>query len=62
MMTPEADIENILFGPAVDKKVLKELGYDVGIDDVGEFAEINWLNTPGPIYTTFTDNCGNWTN
>ena len=24
----------------------------------GGFKEINWLNTPGPIYTTCTDNCG----
>ncbi len=24
----------------------------------GDFAEIHWLNTPGPIYTTYTDNCG----
>jgi hypothetical protein len=24
----------------------------------GGFKEISWLNTPGPIYTTCTDNCG----
>ncbi len=36
------------------------VGLDWDINDLGGFKneEIYWLNTPGPIYTTQTDNCG----
>ena len=58
MTTPSKDIERILFEPKVD---FEELGKFIGTMEFinyGDFKEINWLNTPGPIYTTYTDNCG----
>ncbi|MDF2189345.1 hypothetical protein [Paraflavitalea sp. CAU 1676] len=61
-MTPSTDIERLLFTGRVDKISLQEYLPDF-VDDwnfVGysDFKEVNWLNTPGPIYTTITDNCG----
>lgn len=58
MNYPETDIEHILFGPYIDKELLIPTGFEISIYDGGEFKDINWLNTPGPVYTTFTDNCG----
>lgn len=57
-MTPTADIEELLFSRSIDTTKLKEYIDDVRFLNYGEFREINWLNTPGPIYTTWTDNCG----
>ncbi|SFM85365.1 hypothetical protein SAMN05428949_1048 [Chitinophaga sp. YR627] len=57
-MIPSPEIENVLFKPVID---LNELSAFTGHEDAfarGGFQEIHWLNTPGPIYTTFTDNCG----
>jgi hypothetical protein len=47
-----------LFNGELSKEQLVEL--DWYINDLGGFKneEVYWLNTPGPIYTTQTDNCG----
>ena len=57
-MAPGKDIEKIFFEPKID---IQEFTYLIGhLDFVNysDFKEVNWLNTPGPIYTTCTDNCG----
>lgn len=57
----DVDIEEILFEKLIDKQALIAFNYLLDESDFNEncdFNEINWLNTPGPIYTTFTDNCG----
>ncbi len=57
-MIPDPDIQEILFKCPIDVNELQDL---VGREDffqAGDFHEIHWLNTPGPIYTTCTDNCG----
>lgn len=61
-MTLPSDIERLLFTGRVDKTSLQEYLPDF-VDNwsfigYGDFEQINWLNTPGPIYTTITDNCG----
>jgi len=58
MATPELDIAHMLFGHAIDEILLSEFAYTLECVNYGGFEEINWLNTPGPIYTTCTDNCG----
>lgn len=57
MYLPETSVQ-YLFSGILSSKQLKEL-------DCGEFynggfqnEEVYWLNTPGPIYTTQSDNCG----
>jgi hypothetical protein len=59
-MTPTKEIEEILFNEAIDtSRIIKLIpDGDIRFMSRGGFQEINWLNTPGPIYTTFTDNCG----
>jgi hypothetical protein len=59
-MTPTKEIEDILFNGTIDtNRIIKLIpGSHIGSISRGDFQEINWLNTPGPIYTTFTDNCG----
>lgn len=61
-MPPSADIQRILFTGSVDITILQEYLPDFADDwsfiGYNDFKEINWLNTPGPIYTTVTDNCG----
>ncbi len=52
MTIPSKDIEKILYQSTI---TAKELTQFIG---TGDFTNINWLNTPGPIYTTYTDNCG----
>lgn len=58
MAIPEPEIEHILFRRSIDTIRLRELEYNISSYDVGKFQDIHWLNTPGPIYTTCTDNCG----
>lgn len=57
-MTPDKYIEKILFEPTIDTGELIKIMGDSEFVKYGEFEEVNWLNTPGPIYTTCTDNCG----
>ena len=58
MTTPSKDIERILFEPTIDTKELEQLIGTLEFINYGDFKDVNWLNTPGPIYTTYTDNCG----
>ncbi|ACU61837.1 hypothetical protein [Chitinophaga pinensis] len=57
-MIPSPEIENILFRPAVNLYELSAFTGHKHAFGYGGFQEIHWLNTPGPIYTTYTDNCG----
>ncbi len=61
-MTPSTDIEKLLFSGSVEKIQFAELVSDftdiLSFVNYGDFGEIHRLNTPGPIYTTYTDNCG----
>lgn len=57
MNIPDIEVERILFGHSINIKYLSELDIPPYANDFGKFKEIHWLNTPGPIYTTFTDNC-----
>jgi hypothetical protein len=59
-MIPLPDIAELLFtGPLDEPRIIEFIGDDSYVNIAkGLFAEINWLNTPGPIYTTHTDNCG----
>jgi hypothetical protein len=56
-MIPSPDIKRILFNGPIDKTLLKEFLIETNFNQ-GNFNEIHWLNTPGPIYTTHTDNSG----
>jgi hypothetical protein len=56
-MIPSPDIKRILFNGPIDETQLKEFLFEINFNH-GGFNEIHWLNTPGPIYTTYTDNCG----
>ncbi|WP_146217682.1 hypothetical protein [Chitinophaga sp. S165] len=58
LMAPSADIEEILFKPSIDLMALRDFIGEEGDFGSGCFQDIHWLNTPGPIYTTCTDNCG----
>jgi hypothetical protein len=57
-VTPTTDIERILFNGSIETTRLGDFFEDLTFLNRGGFEEINWLNTPGPIYTTYTDNCG----
>jgi len=57
-MAPDKHIEKILFESTIDTGELLKLMGDLEFVNYGAFKEVNWLNTPGPIYTTYTDNCG----
>ena len=61
-MTPSLEIERLLFSGSVNKGQLGDLmlPYTDNFSFIGynDFSEIHWLNTPGPVYTTYTDNCG----
>jgi hypothetical protein len=57
-MKPSEDIERILYSGSIDTTQLDDDLNDLYFLNYGDFKEINWLNTPGPIYTTYTDNCG----
>lgn len=58
MAAPNIEVEEILFRHSIDKNLSSEFGFMPECIHFGGFKEINWLNTPGPIYTTCTDNCG----
>lgn len=62
MTIPDKEIEEVLFERIPDKTKFREFTkalYCPWVNfNIGEFKAIHWLNTPGPIYTTFTDNCG----
>lgn len=58
MMTPDKDVEKILFEATIDAKKFIELIGHLKFVNYGDFKDVNWLNTPGPVYTTYTDNCG----
>ncbi len=58
MTTPTNYIETILFGTSIETNQLLQFIDPLDFMNSGDFHEINWLNTPGPIYTTTTDNCG----
>ena len=57
MNNPETSILFLFSGSPTQEQLLK-IGCD--INDIGgaKNEEVYWLNTPGPIYTTHTDNCG----
>jgi hypothetical protein len=57
-MIPNKDVEKILFEPTINKEEMIVLTGHFEFVNYGGFKEVNWLNTPGPIYTTYTDNCG----
>lgn len=57
-MIPDNDIEKILFEPTINTEEFIELIGHLEFVNYGDFKKVNWLNTPGPIYTTYTDNCG----
>ena len=57
-MTPTSDIERILFTGSMDTTQLTDFIDDLSFINYEDCNGISWLNTPGPIYTTHTDNCG----
>jgi hypothetical protein len=57
-MKPDTEVEKLIFEKTTDYNKLKILFDIESVFDEGGFNEIYWFNTPGPIYTTFTDNCG----
>lgn len=57
-MRPSRDIEEILFKSPIDITDLQNFVDGQNCFSSGGFKDIHWLNTPGPIYTTCTDNCG----
>ena len=56
-MIPSPDIKRILFNGPIDETQLKVFLIQLNFNQ-GSFNKIHWLNTPGPIYTTCTDNSG----
>lgn len=58
MNIPDKEIEHILFANPIDRDQLSNLKDYQPYLNTGGFPEIHWLNTPGPVYTTYTDNCG----
>lgn len=56
-MIPSPDIKRILFNGPIDETQLKVFLIQLNFNH-GSFNKIHWLNTPGPIYTTCTDNSG----
>lgn len=58
MNIPDKEIEQILFTTPVDIDQLEKFQEDPVYLSTGAFQDIHWLNTPGPLYTSFTDNCG----
>ncbi len=58
MNIPDIHIQKIIYGKIVDLKGLENID-DWAVNlNIGNFHEINWLNTPGPFYTTITDSLG----
>ncbi|KXX66739.1 hypothetical protein [Flammeovirga sp. SJP92] len=57
MEIPEKSILH-LYNGTPSKEHLERIGCDENDINGYKIEEIFWLNTPGPIYTTQTDNCG----
>ena len=56
---PDIETENIIFKSSPNFIQLRSMFKSAAhLNQHGDFSNINWLNTPGPIYTTTTDNCG----
>jgi hypothetical protein len=55
--TPNRSVVHLFRGELYPEQInkLKYDGYDIG---GAETEAVFWLNTPGPVYTTCTDNCG----
>jgi len=58
MTTPDFDIAELLFSKTFEREKLAAFADSSYFIETNDFANINWLNTPGPIYTTTTDNIG----
>ncbi|MBF4484014.1 hypothetical protein [Flavobacterium sp. CSZ] len=58
MTIPLKEIEKILFEQTVNTEEFVRFIGNFKFTNHGDFENINWLNTPGPIYTSCTDNCG----
>lgn len=58
MTIPSKEIEKILFEQTVNTEEFVQFIGDFKFTNYGAFENVNWLNTPGPIYTSYTDNCG----
>jgi len=58
MTTPDSKIEELLFSKTFDSAKLAAFASTPYFIQTNDFKNINWLNTPGPIYTTITDNIG----
>jgi hypothetical protein len=58
MTIPIKTIEKILFEHTINTEEFVQFIGNVKFNNFGDFRNINWLNTPGPIYTSYTDNCG----
>jgi hypothetical protein len=54
---PEQSI-TYLFKGLLSKKQLQEICHEGFVGGGADTEEVYWLNTPGPVYTTQTDNCG----
>lgn len=59
MYLPDLEIENMIFKSRINfNQVQLRFTFTEHLNKGGDFSNVNWLNTPGPIYTTHTDNCG----
>jgi hypothetical protein len=59
MYLPDPETENLIFTLRTDLKELSTKFESIDLfNKGGDFSNVDWLNTPGPIYTTSTDNCG----
>jgi hypothetical protein len=58
MYLPNAEIQSLIYASQKDLELLGRLKYVDKLNKGGDFLEVHWLNTPGPIYTTYTDNTG----
>ena len=58
MAITSKEIEKILFEQTVNTEEFVRFIGNFKFTNHGDFENINWLNTPGPIYTSYTDNCG----
>lgn len=58
MAIPSKEIEKILFEQTVNTEEFVRFIGNFKFTNHGDFENINWLNTPGSIYTSYTDNCG----
>lgn len=57
MNLPEKSLEFLYKGDSFEY-LMEEFEYDTNSINGYKNEEVYWLNTPGPFYTTQTDNCG----